>query len=58
MYWFWEYATVVALVALVATLLFTASVVLVLVREGIGAVLGVYRKTAITGTPEEALISS
>jgi hypothetical protein len=42
----------------VATLLFTVSVVLVLAGEGIGAVLRIYRKTAITGTPEKALIHS
>jgi hypothetical protein len=58
MYVFFEYVTVLALVALVATLLFAASVVFVMVGEGIGAVLRISRKTATTGTPEEALISS
>jgi hypothetical protein len=58
MYWFFEYLTVVALVALVAGLLFVASVALVLVREGIGMVLRISRKTSITRAAEEALISS
>jgi len=60
MYVFFEYVTVVALVALVTTLLFAASVILVAIGEAIGAVLRNSHKTAGAGirTPEELAISS
>ncbi|HEV2382981.1 MAG TPA: hypothetical protein VG206_24710 [Terriglobia bacterium] len=57
MYVFFEDVAVVALTALMATLVFVASVVVVTVGRGIGAVLRISRKTASAGTPEELLSS-
>jgi hypothetical protein len=57
MYVFFEDMAVVALTGLIATLVFVASVVVVTVGRGIGAVLRISHKTASAGTREELLPS-
>jgi hypothetical protein len=55
MYIFLEYTTILALIALVATLLFAASAVVVMVEQGIAAVLRISQRTVSTGTLPRAL---
>jgi hypothetical protein len=54
MYLLFEYFMVLVLAALMCTLVFAASVVLVMVGEGIAAVLRMSRATASTGTLAKA----
>lgn len=55
MYVFFEYTTVVALIVLIASLLFAASAVVVMVEQGIAAVLRISRRIVSTGTLPRAL---
>jgi hypothetical protein len=55
MYVFFEYMMVVALIALIASVLFAASAVVVMVEQGIAAVLRISQRTVSTGTLPRAL---
>lgn len=55
MYVFFEYMTVVVLIALIASLLFAASAVVVMAEQGIAAVLRISQRTVSTGTVARAL---
>jgi L-asparagine transporter-like permease len=57
-YVFFEYLTLLALIAVIVTLLFAASLVFVMVDEGITTIRRMARKTSGSGEPDELLTAS